>query len=76
MSTWYVILPGTTVAVSRDGGDFRTRMLRRMLQFREPTETTDESMTFVKGPWRVLVKRANVVISRYNGLVGHNQFGA
>jgi len=47
-----------------------------MLQFKEPTFTTDGEMIFVKGNWRVLVERAKVVVSHQDGQSGWNQWGA
>jgi hypothetical protein len=44
MTTWYGILPGARVAVSKDGADFKPHTTRRMLQFAEPSTTTDGEM--------------------------------
>jgi hypothetical protein len=76
MGTWYCVLPGTVVSVSRDGSDFKPHTTRSMLQFKEPTGTTDGEMIFAKGNWRVLVERAKVVVSTHHGQQGWNQWGA
>lgn len=76
MATWYLILAGTPVAVSRDGSDFRPQTLRRQLQFPGPVVTTDEQMIFEDGGRQVLVDRTSVVISRYDGSYGTVQWGA
>ena len=61
MQTWYLLLPGTRVAVSRDGAvSFRVHVTRRPLQFKEPTETTDSTMTFARGAWLIRVDRPDV----------------
>jgi hypothetical protein len=49
MSTVYVILPGTRVAISRDGSDFKPHTTRQPLQFAGPTVTTDGEMIFRMG---------------------------
>jgi hypothetical protein len=75
MATWYCVLPGTIVSVSRDGSDFKPHTTRRMLQFTQPTMTTDGEMIFTKGRWRVLVERTKVVVSHHDGQSGWNQWG-
>ena len=75
MTTVYFIAPGTRVSVSRNGSDFRPHTLRRQLQFSKALLLTDEDAIFAKGGWRVLVDRSLVVVSRYNGQGGWNQFG-
>jgi hypothetical protein len=71
MTTVYLILPGTRVQVCRVGGEFcRPRVLKVQLQFHEPIATTDSTMTFADGDWRILVDWAKVVVSRYDGQRG------
>jgi hypothetical protein len=74
VTTVYLLAPGTRVSVSRNGGEFKPHMLRRQLQFSKPLLTTDADVIFAKGSWRVLVDRSQVIISRYNGQGGWNQF--
>jgi hypothetical protein len=76
MTTWYLMVPGTAVSVSRSDANFRPHTTKRMLQFKEPAVTTDGEMIFRKGGWRVLVERAKVVVSHQQGTYGWNQWGA
>ena len=76
MTTWYLILPGTAVSISRSDTNFRPHTTKRMLQFKAPAVTTDCTMIFHKGTWRVLVERAKVVVSRHDGSYGWNRWGA
>jgi hypothetical protein len=76
MTTVYLIMPGTLVAISRDGSDFKPHTTRRPPQFAGPTVTTHGEMTFHKRRWQNLVNRANVVVCRYDGQYGVNQWGA
>jgi hypothetical protein len=47
-----------------------------MLQFDGPKLTTERTMMFARGDSQVVVDRAEVVISRYDGTGGWNQWGA
>jgi len=76
MATWYLILPDTRVAISRDGADFKPHVTKQQLNFTGPTVTTDDEMIFVEGSRRILVDRTSVVISRYDGAYGTVQWGA
>jgi len=73
--TVYLIAPGTRVAISRNGGDFKPHKLRKQLQFSGPTITTDSEMIFAEGGWQVRVDRTEVIVSRFGGGYAENQFG-
>jgi len=75
VTTIYVLAPGTRVAISRGGGEFKPHKLRKQLQFGGPTETTETTMTFAEGGWQVRVDRAHVIVSHQQGAVGWNEFG-
>jgi len=76
VTTVYLLAPGTRVAVSRNGAEFSPpRTLKVQLQFNEPTESTDTTMTFKDGPWRLRVDRSQVIVSQFNGQGGKNHFG-
>jgi len=75
VTTVYVLAPGTRVAISRGGGEFKPHKLRKQLQFSEPTETAETTMTFAEGGWQVRVDRAKVIVSHQQGGVGWNEFG-
>lgn len=76
MTTTYAILPGTAVAISRDGGAFEPHVTTRVLSFAEPAEATDVAMTFAKDGWRVRVDRALVVVAESEGGRGEYRQGA
>jgi hypothetical protein len=74
--TTFIILPGTAIAVSRDGGTFEPKVAQRVLRFAEPVETSETTMTFAKEASRVQIARALVVIVRSDGQHGEFQRGA
>ena len=75
MTTVYLIAPGTRVSVSEDGVEYRDAKLKPQLQFDKPVEITDTHCVFADGRWRIRVDRAEVIVSRYDGQGGTNQFG-
>jgi len=62
-------------AVSRDDSDFKLRTLLSQLQFETPPELTDTQAIFVTGNRRTRVDRADVIVARFDGMAGANQFG-
>ena len=70
MTTTHGILPGTTVAVSRDGGEFQPKVVRRVLRFDAPVEATVAEMVFTNGNERVRVARSLVVVATSDGQHG------
>jgi hypothetical protein len=75
--TVYLLAPGVRVEVSRDGAEFKPpAKLKVQMQFPGPVEVTNTTMTFEDGPMRLRVDRTDVIISRYTGQGGTNQFGA
>jgi hypothetical protein len=55
--------------------DFTLHVLKRQLQFSLMPELTETHATFADGKRQVRVDRASVVLSRFDGLGGTNQFG-
>jgi hypothetical protein len=76
LTSVYLIAPGTRVAVSHNGSDFKPHKLRDQLQFDKPILITDLDMIFARDDWRIRVDRANVIVSRFGGGYAENQFGA
>jgi hypothetical protein len=76
VKTVYLIPPGIRVEISQERSDFRQQSLRRQLQFPGSSKSTATHMAFVDGNRQVRVDRADVIISRYDGQGGKNQFGA
>jgi hypothetical protein len=71
--TVYLLAPGTQVSVSRSGAEFETpHAIKVQLQFTEPVEVTDTTMTFVDGRMRLKVDRAAIIVARFDGLGGTN----
>jgi hypothetical protein len=76
MTTAYLVAPGTRVAVSRNGSEFKPHKLRDQLQFDMPILITDLDMIFARDDWRIRVDRTKVIVSSYHGQGGQNQSGA
>ena len=77
VKTVYLLAPGVLVEVSRDEAEFKPpAKLKAQLGFPGPVEVTETTMTFADGPMRLRFDRADVIISRYTGQGGTNQFGA
>jgi hypothetical protein len=76
MKTVYLIPPGVRVSVGRDDAEFTSGVLVSQLQFESPPELTNAEAIFTAGQRRIRVDRAKVIISRYDGQGGENQFGA
>jgi hypothetical protein len=73
--TVYLIAPGTSVAVSNNGSDFRLQVLRKQLQIESPPELTATDAVFTAGKRRIRVARSRVIIARFDGQGGVNEFG-
>jgi hypothetical protein len=67
MAQRYVILPGTPVLVSQDGGELRPHTLRSQLQFEKPSRMDNKTATFQDSGMFIVVDRKDVTLSEYNG---------
>jgi len=74
VTTVFIIPPGKRVAVSVNGSDFRIRVLEKQLQFGALPELGETDATFVEGQRRVRVDRDDVILARFDGQAGANQF--
>jgi hypothetical protein len=74
MTTVYLISPGTRVAVSYNGSDYKLQSSPQ-LQSSEPPEVGESHAVFVRGEKRFRVLRADVVVSHQQGQRGYNLFG-
>ena len=63
MAKWYLLLPGTRVQVSNDGGPFIPLVLKTQLCFKSPMAITLTNMYFAAGNQRILAKRCDVLLS-------------
>jgi len=73
VSVVYLIPPRTLVAVSIDGSEYKVQASPQ-LQFTQSPEIDETHAVFVRGKKRIRVARADVIVSRYNGQGGSNQF--
>jgi len=73
--TVFIIPPGKRVAVSVNGSDFRIRVLDKQLQFGALPELNETDATFIDGQRRIRVDRDDVILARFDGRGGANQFG-
>jgi hypothetical protein len=72
----YLIPPGISVDVSENGADFKDATLNATAQFDgPPIELTASHAIFENGQLRLRVSRADVMVARFDGLNGVNQFG-
>jgi hypothetical protein len=76
VKTVYLIPPATRIAISQSGADFQVTTLRKQMQFEAAPELDDQQATFTAGQRRIRVDRGDVVLARYDGTGGRNQFGA
>ncbi len=67
MQIVYLIVAGTALEVSRDGGEFAPQTIRKQLQFDQPVELSDEHALFSRGPWRFRAMRKDVIKSVHGG---------
>ena len=74
MTAVFIIPPGKRVGVSVNGSDFRFRVLDKQLQFGALPELTEMDATFVDGRLRIRVDREDVILARFDGRIGANQF--
>ena len=75
MITVYFIPTGTSVDVSENGAEYKAARLDSPLQSEGPAELTATHAVFVAGQLRIRVPRESVLVARYDGLGGVNQFG-
>lgn len=62
--------------IARYGGDFGVyQRLKSQLQFKQPVETAETTVTFADGPVRIEANRTDVVLSVRNGQHGQVFWG-
>jgi hypothetical protein len=66
----YLNQPGTRVAGSQNGIDWKSPMLKAQLTFDAPIETTDMNLVFANGQWRIRVSRRDVAVVESEGAGG------
>jgi hypothetical protein len=63
----YTIAPGTRVAVSVRGSEFKFVTLLSQIQFDAPPELTDNESIFTDGNRRTRVNRSDVIVTMIAG---------